>query len=76
MKAIVSILLLEMTGAVLADTAKPMTGDKAGQSYIYDANRKPYIDDRLRSHRLQEEAPPALDNSGRIEKKDRALGTD
>jgi hypothetical protein len=75
MKTAVAILLLGMTGAVLADPARPVTSDKAGKSYIYDANRKPYIGDRLRSHRLQEEAPPLLDNSGKAEKKDRALGT-
>jgi hypothetical protein len=74
MKTIVAVLLLGMTGGALADTAKPVTADQAGKSYIYDSNRKPYIDDRLRSHRLQDETPPLLDNSGKAEKKDRALG--
>ena len=47
MKAIAAILLWAMTSGVLADTAKPVTSDKDGKSYIYDSARKPYIDDRL-----------------------------
>ena len=59
MKAIAAILLLAMTGGVLADTAKPAaTSDKANKSYIYDSartpldGRHPYLDDRLLPRRL------------------------
>jgi hypothetical protein len=59
MKAVAAILLLAMTGGVLADTAKPMTGDNADKPYIYDSARKffdgrhPYLDDRLQMRRLK-----------------------
>jgi hypothetical protein len=75
MKALIVMALLATAGAASAETQadQTITVYRAGKPTVYDSNRKPYIDDRLRTHRLQEEAPPAPDN--KVEKKDRAIGT-
>jgi hypothetical protein len=67
MKAIVAILLLGMSGAALAETAKPtdqpITVYKAGKPYIYDSLR------RMAPRCAPQDAPCPAPNKPEAEKK-------